>query len=77
MVFQIANTVHQLEAAEKSLKRTRGRKKRRVVVDPNTQFAGITEVRVSQREAGRKDLSDSEREESGNSNTEDYIVVAI
>jgi len=77
MVFQISNTVHQLEAAEKSLKRTRGRKKRRVVVDPNTQFAGITEVRVSQREASREDLSDSEREELGNFDTEDYIVVAI
>ena len=77
MVFQLANTAHQLEAAEKSLERTRGRKRRKVQVDPNTQFAGIGEVRASQREAGREDLSDSEREESGDSDTEDYIIVAI
>jgi len=47
MFFQLANTAHQLEAAEKSLERTRGRKRRRVQVDPNTQFAGIEEVRAS------------------------------
>jgi len=41
------------------------------------QFAGIEEVRALQREAGREDLSDSEREELGDSDTEDYIIVAI
>jgi len=41
------------------------------------QFTGIKEVCASQREASREDLSDSEREELGNSDTEDYIIVAI
>jgi len=77
VVFQLANTMHQLEAAEKSLERTKGRKKRRVEVDPNTQFAGIEEIRRSQREAGREDLEVSEREEEEDSGTEDCILVAI
>jgi len=69
--------VYRLEAVEKSLERTRGRKRRKVQVDPNTQFAGIEEVRASQRDAGRESLSDSEREELGDSDAEDYIIVAI
>jgi len=77
VVFQLANTVYRLKAVEKSLERTRGRKRRKVQVDPNTQFAGIEEVCASQRDAGRERLSDSEREELGDSDAEDYIIVAI
>jgi len=76
VVFQLVTIMHQLKAAEKSLERIRGRKRRKVQVDPNTQFAGIKEVRASQREASRDDLSDSETEELGNSDIEDYIIVA-
>ena len=66
-----------MEAVEQSLERTKGRKKRRVKVDSNMQFAGIKEIRRLQREVSREDLKDFEREEEEDSGTEDCFLIAI
>ena len=45
MAFQLATVQQQLQAAQENLERLRGRKRRRVEIDPNKAFAGIMEIR--------------------------------
>ena len=77
MAFQLATTQQQLQAAQKDLERTRGRKRRRVEIDPNKAFAGIKEIRCAQRLAAGENITDSETSEEEESDTASCIDVAI
>jgi len=77
MAFQLATIQQQLQAAQEDLERARGRKRRRVEIDPNKAFAGINEIRRAQRLAAGEDITDSEFSEEEDSETASCIDVAI
>ena len=55
----------------------RGRKSRRVEIDPNKAFAGINEIRRVKRLAAGEYITDSEFSEEEDSETVSCIDVAI
>jgi len=77
MAFQLATIQQQLQAVQEDLKRVRGRKRRKVEIDPNRAFAGIEEIRRAQRVAAGEYATDSETSEEEESDTASYINVAI
>jgi hypothetical protein len=77
MAFQLATFQQQLQAVQEDLERARGRKRRRVEIDPNKAFAGITEIRRAQRLAAGENVTDSELSEEEESDTASCIDVAI
>jgi len=58
--FKLAVCKQKIELVEAKLKRVRRTKRRRVKVDPNTEFANIKTIRTSQRAAGRNPIEDSD-----------------
>jgi hypothetical protein len=76
LTFQLATAKQQLEAAQNSLELTRATKRRKVQLDPNERFAGIDEIRASQRGAGREELVLPESPEEEDSGSEDCIIVS-
>jgi len=65
--FELAIAKRRIESLEAELERVRATKRRKVEIDPNTQFANIETIRASQRAAGRKPVEDSDLEEEGDS----------
>jgi len=65
-----------IKSLEAKLKRVRHTKRKKVKVNPNTQFTNIKTIRASQRAVGRNPVEDSDLEEDGDfNNIEDYIQV--
>ena len=77
MAFQLATIQQQLQAVQEDLKRVRGRKRRKVEIDPNRAFTGIEEIRRAQRVAAGEDATDSETSEEEESDSASCINVAI
>ena len=65
--FELAMTKWRIELLEAELERVRATKRRKVEIDPNTQFANIETIRALQRAVGRKPVEDSDSEEEGDS----------
>lgn len=65
--FELAMAKRRIESLEAELERVRATKRRKVEIDPNTQFANIETIRASQRAAGRKPVEDSDLEEEDDS----------
>ena len=65
--FELAMTKWRIELLEAELERVRATKRRKVEIDPNTQFANIETIRALQSPAGRKPVKDSDLEEEDDS----------
>jgi hypothetical protein len=73
----LATIQQQLQAVQEDLERIRGRKKRRVEIDPNRAFTGIKEIRRIQRLTAREDVTNCKSSGEEESKTASYINVAI
>lgn len=74
--FKFAVAKRRIEALEAEIDRLRRTKRRKVEIDPNTQFANIATIRALQRAVGRAPIEDSDSlEEEDSSDVESCIQV--
>jgi len=74
--FELAVCKRKIKSLEAELERVRRTKRKKVKVDPNTQFTNIKTIRASQRAVGRNPVEDSDSEEDeDSSDMEDCIQV--
>jgi len=65
--FKLAMAKQRIESLEAELEKVRATKRRKVEIDPNTQFANIKTIRAAQKAVGRKPVKDSDSEEEDDS----------
>ena len=65
--FKLAIGKRRIKSLEAELERVRATKRRKVEIDPNTQFANIETICATQKAVERKPVKDSDSKEEGDS----------
>ena len=74
--FELAVAKRRIKVLEAQIDRLRRTKRRKVEINPNTQFANIATIRALQRAVGRAPIEDSDSsEEEDSSDVESCIQV--
>jgi len=75
--FELAICKRRIEALEAELDRIQRTKRRKVELDPNTQFANIETISAAQRAVGRNPAEDSDSEEEDDSSDIDSCIQVL